>query len=102
MTHVLCENKHQDLGTVTEGENLQISYKITNGGMEDMFITAVHTDCGCTTASFPSVVIKPNESNTIVLGFKTNGRVGTSEKGARVTGNFTNPLRISFKVNVVK
>lgn len=102
MTIVTCENKSQDLGTVQEGTHLSISYKVTNIGTEDLYIQAVHTDCGCTTASFPSTAIKPNESNTIVLGFKTAGRVGTSSKGARVIGNFTHPLRLDFKVHVIK
>ena len=101
MTQVVCENRVQDLGTITEGTMLRIVYKITNTGMEDLYINGVSTSCGCTASSYNRNAVKVNESTEIVLDFNSNGKRGSNEKTATVQGNFNHPLVLTFKVKVV-
>lgn len=101
MTQVVCENKVQDLGTITEGTMLRIIYKVTNVGLEDLYINGVSTSCGCTASSYKTTAVKSNEATEITLNFNSSGKKGSNEKTATVQGNFNHPLILTFKVKVV-
>ncbi|NVK52634.1 MAG: DUF1573 domain-containing protein [Flavobacteriaceae bacterium] len=66
-----------DFGTVTDGEVIKTTFKLTNVGKSDLVITDAKTTCGCTVPSWPkNKPIKPGESTEISVEFNTAGKGG--------------------------
>jgi hypothetical protein len=74
-------------GTVKEGENVTHEFKFTNTGTGDLVISNATANCGCTEPNFSFLPIKPNETSTISVTFKTAGREGPQSKAVTITSN---------------
>lgn len=76
-----------DFGTVTEGEIVETSFKVTNNGKTDLVITDAQVTCGCTVPVWPKKPIKPGETETIEVKFNTNGKTNRQKKNITLITN---------------
>ena len=91
-----------DFGTVTEGDVVEGTFKITNEGKSDLVILSAHASCGCTVPKWPKEAIKPGDSADLTFSFNSRGRSGKQSKSITLQTNsekVTQTLRISGMVN---
>jgi Protein of unknown function (DUF1573) len=95
---------YQDLGTVSEGPEVDIAFKFRNTGKKNLVIDDVTAGCGCTIVEKPQEPFPPGETGTIRAKFTTSGHIGTNEKSIYVVSNTKgNPNQeLRFKVVVEK
>lgn len=98
------EEKHVQLGTVTEGEGVEAVYKFTNVGNAPLVLTAVEPACGCTvTDDWPKDPIAPGGTGKIKAKFDSKGKTALNTKSIVVKTNCIPPddiVEIKFSVTV--
>ncbi|MFD0762462.1 DUF1573 domain-containing protein [Lutibacter aestuarii] len=90
-----------DFGTITEGEIIDGTFKISNTGKTDLLIINAKPSCGCTVPEWPKEPIKPGASAELKFSFNSNGRVGKQHKTITLQTNtekVTEMLRIKGTV----
>lgn len=94
----------QNMGTVKEGDQVQVAFHFTNSGDKPLIIYSVQPACGCTAAEPPKEPILPGKDGVIKASFNSNGRVGTNNKSITVRANTKDGMEHSlhFKVEVTK
>ncbi len=76
-----------DFGTITEGENVEYSYRFKNTGSEPLVIQNATASCGCTVPEKPDAPIKPGETGYIKVKYNSDKRPGQAHKTVVVTSN---------------
>lgn len=77
-----------DFGTVTDGEEVEHTWKFTNVGDQNLVLFNVTASCGCTVPeNWPKEPIPPGESGEISVKFNSTGRVGLAQKKITVEAN---------------
>ena len=76
-----------DFGTVTEGEIIETTFKVTNSGKTDLIITDAQVTCGCTVPVWPKAPIKPGQSEEIQVKFDTRGKTNRQQKNITLITN---------------
>jgi hypothetical protein len=94
---------HQDLGKVTQGQTIDITWHVKNVGTKPLVIANVSPGCGCTVAERPEQPIAPGGEGVIRGKFDSKGQShGVHEKNITVTANTAQKAYIlTFKVDVV-
>ena len=94
----------KDLGTINEGQKLQISFHLKNTGTAPLVFQSVVPGCGCTVADYPKEPIAPGKEADITASFDSKGRDGQQHKEITVTANTKESSQhtLSFNVMVVK
>ena len=77
----------KDLGTVTEGQKLEVSFRFKNTGDKPLVIERVQPSCGCTVADPPKEPIAPGKQGEIKGVFDSNGKAGPNHKTLYVYAN---------------
>lgn len=102
-TSVKFEKDIIDFGTLTSGEVVTCSFKFKNTGKNDLIISSVTANCGCTVADYPRNPIKPNTEGQITVRYDSEGSSGIRiMKEISVLANTTpstTRLRITADVN---
>ena len=80
----------QDLGTVQEGQIVEISWKFRNSGKYPLVVENVQPGCGCTLADKPKEPVAPGGEGVIKAKFDTKGRPGHADKTMSMTANISN------------
>lgn len=96
------DSTFQDLGKVTEGQLVNITWHLKNSGNKPLVIADVRPGCGCTVADKPTEPIAPGGEGVIKAKFDSkNQSVGDHRKNITVTANTKeNTYLLSFNVNV--
>src|SRR5215831_16162547 len=81
------DSTFQDLGSVKEGPEVDISFKFKNTGNKNLIIQNVTASCGCTVVEKPQQPFQPGETGTIKAKFTTGGHTGTNNKSIYVIAN---------------
>ena len=103
LTSVLWLDSARDMGQITEGQKLEVSFRFKNTGTKPLVIKAVRPSCGCTAAEPPTEPIAPGEEGVIKGVFDSNGKQGKNTKTLTVESNAANqPHTVSFTVDVQK
>ncbi|HSK14305.1 MAG TPA: DUF1573 domain-containing protein [Phnomibacter sp.] len=92
----------KDLGTVQEGQKLEIVYEFKNTGSKPLVIKRATPSCGCTVPELPNEPILPGKVGYIKAVFDSQGRQGNNHKTITVEAN-TEPqelFTLEFNVNV--
>lgn len=76
-----------DFGTVTEGEIVETTFKVTNSGKTDLVITDAQVTCGCTVPVWPKTPIKPGQTEDIKVKFDTRGKTNRQQKNITLITN---------------
>jgi hypothetical protein len=84
---VKFDKTFHDFGKVSEGEQVETIYVLTNVGKEPVMIQSDQVECGCTTPSYSKEPIMPGKSTNIKVGFNTNGKMGINNKKVTLTTN---------------
>jgi hypothetical protein len=93
----------KNIGKVTEGEKIEITFRFKNTGKEQLVIQSVMPSCGCTVAEKPEKPVAPGEEGFIKAAFDSKGRIGTNHKTITVYSNTNPPTQVvTFEVEVDK
>lgn len=85
---IVFEEDNHDFGKVSQGPQLEYSFKFSNKGKSPLIIEKVQPSCGCTGATTGGVnEYAKGESGEIKITFNTQGRSGRQEKQVLI---FTN------------
>ena len=76
-----------NFGKIIEGDQATHTFNFKNTGTSNLVITDVRASCGCTSPSWPKEIIKPGESNSIIVKYNSEGREGKFNKGVTVYCN---------------
>jgi len=91
----------QDLGTVKEGPEVELTYKFRNAGDKPLVISNVQPTCGCTITETPKEPFAPGQEGVIKAKFTTRGHVGTNDKTIIVTANTIGNTNQELKFHIV-
>jgi hypothetical protein len=109
-TMIWTDSTFRDMGTIKQGETLEIPFHFKNTGSKPLVIEDVHPGCGCTVAEKPTEPIAPGEEGVIKAKFNSTGMSGLQHKTLTVTANTSknNDMQqnkthiLTFSVNVEK
>ena len=87
-------NETIDFGEVTEGEKVDVEYKLKNTGTGDLIISKASASCGCTELQYPEDVIKKGEVDVVKITFDSTGRLGKQIKKITLVSNATPNIKI--------
>ena len=96
------DSMDKNMGKVTEGEQVLVTYKFKNTGTKPLIITSVSASCGCTIPETPREPIAPGAESEIKAKFNSASRTGQNHKQVYVTAN-TSPeksMKLGFTVEV--
>ena len=92
------ENDILNLHTIKDGERVTGSFKFKNVGKNDLVISDVQVNCGCTVADYPKEAIKPGGTGMISVTYDSKGARGMRiEKNVTVYSN-TKPSATVLKI----
>ncbi len=77
----------QELGTITEGQTPEITWRFKNTGDQPLVIENASASCGCTIAEKPEQPVMPGEESVIKAKFNSEGKPGPNNKQVFVTAN---------------
>ncbi len=77
----------QDLGTISEGQTPEITWRFKNTGDQPLIIENASASCGCTIAEKPEQPVMPGEESFIKAKFNSEGKAGPNTKQVFVTAN---------------
>ncbi len=98
-TTLKFEKELYDFGEVKEGTKLNKKVVYTNTGNNPLVIFMAFGSCGCTTPTFSKEPLAPGASDTLDIGFNSEGRSGNQSKTVKVYAN-TEPAFNEFKFTV--
>jgi hypothetical protein len=103
------DSTHHDMGTIKQGEELEIPFRFKNTGDKPLVIESAVPGCGCTGAEKPEEPIMPGQEGVVKAKFSSKNYEGSQTKYVTVTANTKNsntPAHtnhsLSFTVNVEK
>ncbi|MGB0431103.1 MAG: DUF1573 domain-containing protein [Bacteroidia bacterium] len=100
LAEVKFDHTRHNFGKVYYKQKVLYNFKFENTGEKDLIILDARASCGCTTPEWPKEPIKPGETGTITVGFKSTSK-GPFNKSITVDAN-TSPkstvLHISGEV----
>jgi hypothetical protein len=76
-----------NFGTVTEGENAEHTFTITNVGKSTLYIRKVKGSCSCTVVQPEKTELAPGESTSMKAVFRTHNKTGNQSRPADVITN---------------
>ena len=93
-----------DLGTITKGQIVELSWKFKNTGNKPLTITNVSAGCGCTTPDPPKEPIAPGAEGVIKAKFNSENFSGSVTKEVNVQAlngdNKSADYKLSFSANI--
>jgi len=91
----------KDFGKITEGKNLEVSFRFKNVGDKPLVISNVSASCGCTVPEIPKKPFAPGETGVIKANFNSSGKVGSQSKQVNVFANLDPAMTtLNFRVEV--
>jgi hypothetical protein len=102
LTQIQWLDTVKDLGTITEGQKLEVSFRFRNTGTKPLVIERVQPSCGCTVVDPPKEAIGPGKDGEIKGVFDSNGKLGPNHKSLTVFANIKQPRELVFTVIVNK
>ena len=93
---------HQDLGKITQGQVVEIVWRLKNTGNKPLVIADVAAGCGCTLAEKPEEPIAPGQEGRIKAKYDSNNQsIGMQQKNVTVHANTRqNQYYLTFAVEV--
>lgn len=84
------DSTSQTLGTITEGQVVEISWRFKNTGNKPLEIQDVQPGCGCTVAEKHPEPVAPGAEGVIKAKFNSEGHPGHADKFITVLANLSN------------
>ena len=89
-----------DFGSVALHANVEQHFQFKNIYNEDVVVSSVSSNCGCTKASATKTVIRPNEIGEIVARVDTSGKEHTKQRKATIRVMFSKPSYAEVQLQV--
>ena len=89
-----------DFGSVALHANVEQHFQFKNIYNEDVVISSVSSNCGCTKASASKTVVRPNEVGEIVARVDTSGKEHTKQRKATIRVMFSKPSYAEVQLQV--
>lgn len=104
LTSIQWIDSSLNLGSVSEGELVNVKFRFRNTGDKPLVIKSVRASCGCTTPEPPTRPYAPGEEGEITASFNSANRVGLNRKEIFVSANTKKQLThvLEFQVEVKK
>jgi len=97
------DSTDQNLGTIKEGQVVDLSWRFKNVGTKPLIITHVSAGCGCTVPDPPKEPIAPGKEGKIEAKFNTSGQTGNPMKSVIVRANTKQQeYQLNFSAQVTK
>ena len=98
------DSTHQELGKITEGGVVEITWRFKNAGNKPLIISNVNASCGCTVAEKPEEPVAAGAESVIKAKFDSKDRSGAQRKDVYVLANTsgTDTHHLSFALEVQK
>ena len=99
------DSVHTDLGKISEGQSIEISWQFKNTGTKPLIIQNVTAGCGCTIAEKPEQPVSPGENGVIKAKFNSAGQgAGHVQKSVTVIANTKGNVNhaLSFSADISK
>lgn len=87
VTQIEWTSKSRELGTIEEGQKVEVIYEFKNTGKKPLVIKSVQASCGCTVPERPDAPIMPGKTGVIKAVFDSQGRPGNNHKSISVMAN---------------
>jgi len=96
------EQVSHDFGKIKDGDIVKHTFKFKNVGTKNqLVITNVIADCGCTTPDWTREPIQPQKTGQITVQFNSSGKKGRVNKAVTVEANTEKPrYRLNFRAEV--
>ena len=95
-------NETIDFGVITQGETVDLEFKIKNTGDGSLIITNATASCGCTKLDFPKDIIEEAGTEIIKITFDSKGKLGKQTKKITLVTNATPSIKILTITGEVK
>ncbi len=97
---------YHDFGDIKQGAVVEYKFEFTNTGDSTLHLQKVFSTCGCTIPAWPKEGIAPGASESILVKYNSDGKMGLQNKIITLFSNAHNvpedvPLRLSIRVNVL-
>jgi len=80
----------QNFGKVKDGDSVIIVFRCRNTGDNPLFLSDIHSPCGCTIPRYTEKVILPGEEDDLAVWFNSTGQDKNVSKSIVVTSNTSN------------
>jgi hypothetical protein len=96
------EEETHDFGDLMQGGDASVVFHFTNVGTEDIIISDVKKQCGCTSPKdWTRTAVPPGGQGEISISYDSN-RLGGFQKGVTVMSNSSEPVKvINIKGNIL-
>ncbi len=92
-----------NFGKITEGQKVRHAYYFKNAGSNPLIISDAIASCGCTVPSYPKNPVPPGATDSVLVEFNSEGKVGHQRKNVLVKSNATmDAVSIGFEVEVME
>lgn len=81
------EKTDHDFGTITEGQKVTYTYKVSNTGEAPLIIQSAQPSCGCTVPTWTKEPIPVGGSGFVTAEFDSGGKPGINNKTITITSN---------------
>ena len=89
-----------DFGSVALHADVEQRFPFKNIYNEDVVISSVSSNCGCTRASVSKQVIRPGETGEVIARVDTSGREHTKQRKATIRVVFSKPTFAEVQVQI--
>ncbi len=102
LTEIQWTETKKDLGSIKEGQSVEVVYEFKNIGSMPLVIQNVKAACGCTIPEKPEEPVLPGKTGLIRARFNSDGRVGANHKTITVFANTagTKEHELEFDIEV--
>jgi len=94
----MFDHTSHDFGVVARGAKVQHRFKLENIYLEDVHITAVHSNCNCTRPEFTKDTLKTYETAEIIANIDTRTFLGAKQATIRVVFDKPFPAEVQLHV----
>lgn len=91
----------KEFGKIKEGEVVKHKYVFTNTGENPLFISDVHSPCGCTVPKYSKSMVLPGKKGEIEIEFNSQGKKGENNRTLTIFANVDSlKTTVSFHAEV--
>ncbi|HCW08483.1 MAG TPA: DUF1573 domain-containing protein [Cytophagales bacterium] len=101
LAEIKYDNNTFDFGSITEGQKVSHTYKVTNTGNAPLIIQNAQPSCGCTVPEWTKTPIPVGGTGYVKAEFDSKGKTGMQNKTITVTANtWPKVTQLTFRAQV--
>ncbi len=97
------KDSKKSFGMVRKGDRVNVAFVFSNTGNQDLEILDAKAECSCTSVDYPKYMIKPGQTDTIIVHFDTHSVYDRQDRIVEIISNASKASQnIRFKGVVLK